>query len=318
MSNGAVDTLQNKAQFTDSFPAKATALANKATDTLQNKAQYTNTIHEFLAERTKRPGGFDMRDAHYHPYYELYYLITGRCRIFITYNIYSLCAGDIVFLPPSCLHRVTYEQGQAAERFTVSFTPEFVRAFCENCADGALDNLFSRQKQTLPPAERGTVENLFTAMIRESLQHDCYTKIQQKSLLFQLLTLLGRCRAFSAGQPLRLPCQEDAAIQQAAQFIYEHHREPLSLEQAAEAGHLSPTYFSKRFRQITGMRFKEYLTHVRLQDAVELLRTTSAPITEIALTCGFSDGNYFGDAFKKALHMSPSQFRKKRTDFFED
>lgn len=274
------------------------------------EGKYRNIIQEFMADRARRSAGFDMGDSHYHPYYELYYLITGHCRMFIQYKLYSVSAGDMVFLPPSCLHRTNYKQGQAVERFTVNFTPEYVRAFTENCTRGSLPSLFPQRKITIPESKRDLVEQLFSSMIQESLQEDSYTNIQKKCLLFQLLTLLARCQdAVPAAPP---PAQEDMAIQQAAQFIYQHHREPVSLEHAADAGHLSPTYFSRRFRQVTGMRFKEYLTHIRLLDAAQLLRTTGKPITEIALICGFSDGNYFGDVFKKAYGVSPNRFRKNQ------
>ncbi|MFQ9573992.1 MAG: helix-turn-helix transcriptional regulator [Roseburia hominis] len=48
---------------------------------------------------------------------------------------------------------------------------------------------------------------------------------------------------------------------------------------------------------------------MRLQNAAHLLRTTDTSITEIAGICGFSDGNYFGDAFRKHYGMSPRAYR---------
>ena len=72
---------------------------------------------------------------------------------------------------------------------------------------------------------------------------------------------------------------------------------------------MNPTYFSKKFRETTGFGVKEYLTHIRLQNAAHLLCTTDPSITEIAGICGFSDGNYFGDAFRKHYGMSPRAYR---------
>ena len=56
---------------------------------------------------------------------------------------------------------------------------------------------------------------------------------------------------------------------------------------------LSPTYFSKKFKLITGMGFKEYLNYVRLKHAQTALLTTDSSITDIALEYGFNDSNYF-------------------------
>ena len=69
--------------------------------------------------------------------------------------------------------------------------------------------------------------------------------------------------------------------------------------------------FSKKFHRLTGFGFKEYLTHVRIQAAAEQLLSGKQSVTEVALNCGYSDGNYFGDAFRKIKGMSPNQFRKK-------
>ena len=54
----------------------------------------------------------------------------------------------------------------------------------------------------------------------------------------------------------------------------------------------------------------EYLTFIRLQRAALELVSTADSVTEIALRCGFSDGNYFKDAFKKKYGVTPSKYRK--------
>lgn len=272
------------------------------------EGKYWDDIGDLLVQRARRSGGFDMGEPHYHPYQELYYVISGRCRMFARHDIYYVSAGELVSLPPYCLHRSSYERGQTVERIAACFRMDYIRGFTESCGESVSSALFAQQKLILPQKERAAAEALFAAMIRSSLQEDCFAKIEQQSLLFQLLALLGRCQR--AAQGMQQLGASDGAVQEAARFIYQHHREPIRLEHAAEAGHLSPTYFSKRFRQVTGMGFKEYLTHVRLMDGAELLRTTGLSVTETALTCGFSDGNYFGDVFKRVQGVSPSQFRK--------
>ncbi len=143
--------------------------------------------------------------------------------------------------------------------------------------------------------------------VLESESSDPYAPLMTKSLFSELLVEIARCQ--DVHQTPQFLDEASTAIQESARYIYEHYEEPVSLAAAAAVAHMNPTYFSKKFRETTGFGFKEYLTHIRLQNAAHLLRTTDTSITEIAGICGFSDGNYFGDAFRKHYGMSPRAYR---------
>ena len=99
-------------------------------------------------------------------------------------------------------------------------------------------------------------------------------------------------------------------IKLATKYIYNNFRKPLTLEEVSSVASLSPTYFSKKFKLITGMGFKEYLNYVRLKHAQTALLTSDSSITDIALEYGFNDSNYFKDLFKKVYGKSPREYRK--------
>jgi AraC-like DNA-binding protein len=86
----------------------------------------------------------------------------------------------------------------------------------------------------------------------------------------------------------------------------------LTAGEIAKAAGLSPTYLSRKFRQATGTGVHEYLTFLRLKEAALELLSTDSSVTEIALRCGFSDGNYFKDVFKKRYGVTPTGYRKSR------
>ena len=92
--------------------------------------------------------------------------------------------------------------------------------------------------------------------------------------------------------------------------IHTDYATPLSLEAlAAEAG-LSPKYFCRLFRQITGRTPIAYLQYYRLEKAAERLLTTDQSITEVAFSCGFGDISYFTKAFRRAKGVSAREYRK--------
>lgn len=99
-------------------------------------------------------------------------------------------------------------------------------------------------------------------------------------------------------------------IQQAAKYISENYAEQISLKEISSMVFMEETYFSKKFKVLTGFCFNEYLTQTRIKAAERLLCETELTIGEISDRCGFSGGNYFGDIFKRWTGCSPSKYRQ--------
>ncbi len=100
--------------------------------------------------------------------------------------------------------------------------------------------------------------------------------------------------------------------QNAKRYIEEnYHNTELSVESLCSFLHVSPAYFSTVFKRETGMSFVAYLTEVRLQQAINLLNTTSDKTYIIAEKVGYFEPNYFSYVFKKNFGVSPSKYRSK-------
>ena len=97
----------------------------------------------------------------------------------------------------------------------------------------------------------------------------------------------------------------------AKQYIQANYQNPdLSVETICSELHISQSYFSNLFKQETGKSCIQYLTSVRMDRAVELLRTTDDRTYLVAQKVGYDDANYFSYVFKKQFGISPTQFRK--------
>ena len=102
-------------------------------------------------------------------------------------------------------------------------------------------------------------------------------------------------------------------MERAKDYIARHYAdEQLSVESLCSHIHLSPTYFSTLFKRETGISFTAYVTQVRMEEAVRLLRETDEKTYRIAGQTGYSDPNYFSYVFKKHFGVSPSKFRAGR------
>ena len=87
--------------------------------------------------------------------------------------------------------------------------------------------------------------------------------------------------------------------------------EALALSTLAQKFGYSEYYFSRKFKQISGMQFRDYLRYRKLAFALNQIRNTQNNILDIALDYGFSSHESFTRAFKSAYGITPSEYRKK-------
>lgn len=99
-------------------------------------------------------------------------------------------------------------------------------------------------------------------------------------------------------------------IRKAKLYINGHLNEDISVYSISEKLYLSPTYFSKLFKHITGEGCNSYIIRKRIEKAKSLLNTTSMKAGKIATLVGYKDTNYFSLAFKKQTGMSPTEYRE--------
>lgn len=103
----------------------------------------------------------------------------------------------------------------------------------------------------------------------------------------------------------------DQAIEVALQYIRAHFHEELSLEKVAAIVYLNPVYFSQLFKQKTGNGFKEYVTQLRFDRAMELLRDSELKVGDIAERVGYPDVRHFSQIFRKKTGYTPSEYRQQ-------
>jgi transcriptional regulator GlxA family with amidase domain len=117
-------------------------------------------------------------------------------------------------------------------------------------------------------------------------------------------------RVFSA--TMRISSGMDRRIEAVLEFIESSPTDAVSLDSAAAVALISPSRLRHLFKQYVGWSFHKYVMTVRLEQASDLLRTTTFTVERIAAMLGIQDRSHFARIFKQAYGISPGDARGGR------
>lgn len=247
-----------------------------------------------------------MAEQHAHNFYELLLITQGGCKIFMQAHLFYLHPGDLIIIPPHTLHRTAYQSEQINERWNLSFSADLTAALLSD----ELMTRLSRDVLRLPAAVQDGLDTRLNRIQQESARTDEFSVPILRALTAEFLLNLARFQtALRYDEPLHSSAEQ--SMERCAAYISAHYAENIRLSDLSAFSGMSDGHFSRSFKKATGFGFREYMTQVRLSHARRLLLETQKPITEIAALCGFSDSNYFGDAFRRETGYSPRAFRKQ-------
>lgn len=270
----------------------------------------TGFINKISADYCIREAGFVMPAFHCHTFYELFYVMRGKCRFTVEDKMYDLHEGDFLLIPPQVLHYTRYMFG-SCQRYAVFFDRADLDQAVFDVMPGREDILKEVRILQVQEFHREEMEALLSKMVLEERIEDERSPLLLSILLQELFIRCSRVCSFIRDTPSDIHTT-DRSILRAARYIGENYNRSIDTADIASAAGLSPNYLTKRFRAAAGIGLREYLIFIRLKHAAVELVSTNASITDIALQCGFSDGNYFKDVFKKKYGVSPRAYRKEK------
>lgn len=126
---------------------------------------------------------------------------------------------------------------------------------------------------------------------------------QASAIAYRLLTLAA------SGRRTR---SEDLRVNEAVRIIHDEWNQlQLCVKQLAERLHLHRSSLSRRFEAAVGIPPVAYLTRLRVQNALSMLKQTKKPISEVSFLCGYNDPDYFARLIRRYTGMSPRCFRSE-------
>ena len=239
-------------------------------------------------------------DVHWHKEIELVYIAQGSITALKNEVEYGLDKGSFFLFNSGEIHSLTPSR-DGVMTVTLHLSHDFAKKF-----DPQLD---SRSFVVVPGSK--AEQELKSQMIL--LSDSSLSTLQQYAVIMNVLhvlfeqcirerqiSLYGNCKVTFRNAKL------------AMEYIEEHYREELNLNVMAELVGLNPVYFSKYFKDTTGMGFNAYVNSVRMKHALEDLMAENMSIADAASYNGFPNVKSFENACKRSYGLTPLQFKKRQ------
>lgn len=271
----------------------------------------------FLATRLILPRFHS--EYHFHPEFELKYVIESSGKRFIGDTIENFNAGDLILLGPNIPHYWKSDEVQdqqdemPAKAIVVLFSGEFLgRDFFTTQEMQPVADLLGRSHAGLvfPKARKTVIPRLLEELVKAQGP-------ARIILLLEIFTELARTESrklladnFSDGVPfLDANSPSFARLQKVHHYVIKNFHSPLQIEDVAEVASMTPHAFCKYFKKSTKKTFMTFLNELRICHAKKLLIENRIPISQICSESGFNNISNFNRQFKTLTNMTPSDFR---------
>lgn len=287
---------------------------NRSNNDNSNHLRWSNIDKDiFMIKKKVHEGSYSMPSPHSHYYHELYYIASGNCNLLVEDKYYSLKSGHIIIIPANVLHRTEYNEDVTTVCYSINFTDKHIKDFYDELGTAWVLSHLMGVLFRIPESNTYEFDKILEVIENDYDANTDLCTIANKNLFNYLLV-----RLFKYAKPVKLMTVVkenninalDDDMQLAVKYIVDHYMEPVKLDDVAHILGLNPSYFSTKFKNSTGIKFSDYLCHIRVTHAEGLLQTTEKSLQEIAYECGFINSNYFGDTFKKINNISPKAYRK--------
>jgi AraC-like DNA-binding protein/mannose-6-phosphate isomerase-like protein (cupin superfamily) len=259
---------------------------------------------------------------HSHDYVQIAYVLRGVCKHQLRGKSLTVSRGDIFIIAPNIGHSLSAIEDKEFEVVLVDFIPNLVQEQLKPFSD-TLNPLLqhSDEDYKIPFIHQswlhfGKSKQVFVEQLLQDIQ-DEYEHREvgfEHSILLnlaKLLILIDREYRKEKRKPAKQPALADRhPIDDVKRYIYDNFSQDIPMEHGAFIANMAPAYFSHQFKKETGQTFVDFVTEVRIERAMELIRRDTHTITQIGFQVGFHHLSHFIRTFKKRCGITPTEYKK--------
>ena len=249
-------------------------------------------------------------EFHQHPFYELFFFLSGDVNYTIEGKTYKLRPGDILLTNSLDIHRPEIGPGKPYERIVIWLEDRFfeqLRAGGDDLASCFADAARKDYRRIRPDqSSLIRMQNLCTQISREQKNRALGSSTLVYAYLFELLVEVCRC-SFNTSGFIQEDVTESEKINSILTHINQNITSNLSLDAIAERFFISKFYLSRQFKKYTGISIYQYIIKKRVTISRDLLRS-GVSVTNACMECGFNDYSDYFKAFKREFGCKPSDY----------
>ena len=224
---------------------------------------------------------------------ELVYVIEGKSECSRNGESKIIDEGDFILFNSEDVHLVRPVSGTSCRLLCVNFSFEYIRMFCKS-----IDSVFFDISE--PEVAATGNDGDYVSLLQISHINRIY------------YLLLSKCMCFRRSEgTLSMPKRDFSYAKTAIAYINENYKREIPLDEISSVVNLSPSYFSKYFKNVTQVSFSEYLANLRLENAINDMLTNNSTVSTAAMENGFANVKSFITQCKKVYNCTPAQYKKR-------
>lgn len=245
---------------------------------------------------------------HNHLRIEINYVKKGKCIMEMGNECVTFDEGETMVVLPNAIHKFTAGP-KGTTLIQLEFLPELMQGFGmdlfeENEGEGEF-NLFSSQHTLIKIVSSNSIYSVIRHIINELDNKRVYHKHLVVMLYAELMLIIYRHMKENI-----LPLYNNESLKDAVIYIRRNYTHDISQAQIAESAGISDRYLRMLFKKHFGINPLDFLTQIRINKSIELLKNTDMSIKEIGYKCGFNSPQYFCKVFKEKTGISPRDIKK--------
>lgn len=251
-----------------------------------------------------------------HENYEMVYIKKGMAVFEVVGQPVTIGPNDIIIIKPEQPHKFIVKSETNCEFIVLNF--KFQNQMEEEVSQVPLSDFlnFVSGKESgsfisLKVSQKNEIIVLLNRILKERQSDDIGSEFLERLMVMELFVHISRALKMEWENSIknRSPKVKEL-IHVAVNYIKNNFERDIALADIAKFVFLSPSYFTRAFKEEMGISPINYLLKIRVERAKELLVETQWKISDIALSVGFANQQRFNEIFKKYAGATPLQYRK--------